>query len=642
MRQGPRGLGAVVERARPHTRLADSDAAVREGGSGFVRREPWLMLLVVAIAVALSVYCILRYDHFGASIDLTLFDQAIWHYSHFQAPFSTIKGFDLLGDHLTPSVALWAPLYWVWADPRLLLAAASALAAASIVPVFLFARDRVGRAAGYGIAVAYAVFWGLQTGIGYEFHEVDLGPAMIALAILLADRRRWGLFAGVIAITLGIKEDLSLFVAAFGVLFLTRRQWRPGAALVVAGVGWYFLATVILIPDLSSLHGFTYWTYTQFGPNLPAAAGYALLHPWRLLTVGLSPSVKTHTLLDLFAPFLFMPLFSRWFILAIPLLGERFLSTRPAFWGTNYHYSLAVAPVLAMSAADGLANVTRALSARVTIRAWMPAAAMALVSLAYGFALYTPLNALTHPSFYTTPSFVVAANRAIAHVPSGAPVTATDAVLPHVSTRSYAQLITAGPVVPDYLIVNLGDPVGRPGGTSTFAREGEIEVADLVHATPVYYFDDWLVAKATSTPTNGVLKPFPRDLARPLFRYAIGWGYLLNRNLAQLLYCHRADSVCWAGARARFLRAQAILLREMATAIDRSSGACASIGAQARAAVREVGDRLADAIELAQKSHPTQLHTILGRLATDVNYQDLPGRPNRYLVLCAPRADNTQ
>ena len=43
--------------------------------------------------------------------DLAIFDQAVWHYSRWEAPFSSIKGFNVLGDHFTPILSLAGPFY---------------------------------------------------------------------------------------------------------------------------------------------------------------------------------------------------------------------------------------------------------------------------------------------------------------------------------------------------------------------------------------------------------------------------------------------------------------------------------------------------------------------------------------------------
>ena len=109
--------------------------------------EPWLLPLVGLVAVIDAFASIVRHVNFGSGTDVAIFDQVVWHYSRFEAPYSSIKYENILGDHFHPLVAVLAPLYWVWSDPRMLLIAQSLLVAASIVPVFLFARSRFGRAA---------------------------------------------------------------------------------------------------------------------------------------------------------------------------------------------------------------------------------------------------------------------------------------------------------------------------------------------------------------------------------------------------------------------------------------------------------------------------------------------------------------
>ncbi len=104
----------------------------------------WRLAAVVLITFAVdAVASVARYDHLGSGIDLAIFSQAVWHYSHLQAPVSTIKGEDILGDHFHPIIALLAVLYRLWQDPRTLLLAQAALLAASAVPVFGFARRRL-------------------------------------------------------------------------------------------------------------------------------------------------------------------------------------------------------------------------------------------------------------------------------------------------------------------------------------------------------------------------------------------------------------------------------------------------------------------------------------------------------------------
>jgi uncharacterized membrane protein len=612
----------------------------------FARSEPWLFVLVVVMAVSMSLYCVVRYESFGAGLDLSLFDQAIWHYSHFQAPYSTIKGFDLLGDHFHPTVALLAPLYWVWSDPRLLLTAASLLVAASIVPVFLFAPDRLDRLESYLIAFAYAVFWGLQIGVGYEFHEVDLGPLLIALAIVLADRQRWAWFYLVIALTLGVKEDLGLFVAFFGVYLVTRRDSWRGVALIAIGLGWYELATRVFIPDLNAIHGYTYWTYGELGKNLPSALWALIKAPWRLFTIGLSPSVKAHTLLYLFAPFAFLSLCSRWFLLAIPLLAERFLSTRSALWGTNLMYSLTIAPVLTCSAAQGLTNLRRWLPPRFQSVTKLIAPAAALASLALTISIaYSPFRIITQSSFYNGSPFQKAADAAIAHVPSGAPVTANDALLTHLSARRFASEIAPNRGLEGYLVANLGEPVGASTGNPSYRALGSVLTGELAHTTPVFY-DDYVIVSKLPPPgqqaTNGVIAPLSAIIARPLLRLTATWQTAVSKELLASYSCyisaaHTPATPC-SGHRLSVLeRADSSFLAQLALAGRMATGPCRQLAGQAYGSVADLGRDLVKLGEIDPAQARGEFLALAARISLNINYRDLIGHVERFDVLCTPR-----
>lgn len=63
-----------------------------------VRREPWLVALTALTALAYATFSVLRHLHYGSyAFDLGIFDQAIWHYSRFEVPETTIFGLPSTG-----------------------------------------------------------------------------------------------------------------------------------------------------------------------------------------------------------------------------------------------------------------------------------------------------------------------------------------------------------------------------------------------------------------------------------------------------------------------------------------------------------------------------------------------------------------
>ncbi len=166
-------------------------------------------------------------------------------------------GYNLLGDHFHPLVALWAPLYWVWPDPRMLLAAQAALVAASVVPVVRFSRRRLGPAASLAVGAVYGLSWPLQRMIQFDVHEIAFAVPLIAVVVDQLDlviaaerssviaaerpsviaaerpsapgvgfewrRYRW-LLVACLAL-LGVREDMGAFVVLVAALVVLRRPW---------------------------------------------------------------------------------------------------------------------------------------------------------------------------------------------------------------------------------------------------------------------------------------------------------------------------------------------------------------------------------------------------------------------------------
>lgn len=73
-----------------------------------------------------------------------LYDQAVWQYANFQWPYNTIKDRFILGDHLTLTLPLLAPLFWLWDDVRMLLIFQAFWISFSALAIYKIARIRFG------------------------------------------------------------------------------------------------------------------------------------------------------------------------------------------------------------------------------------------------------------------------------------------------------------------------------------------------------------------------------------------------------------------------------------------------------------------------------------------------------------------
>src|SRR5205085_12307454 len=82
--------------------------------------------VVLAAALALAVFALSWYRHAtfrSGTLDLAVFDQAIWKLAHFHSPYVTTIGWNAFADHVSPVLLLFVPFYWVAATPLWLFAA---------------------------------------------------------------------------------------------------------------------------------------------------------------------------------------------------------------------------------------------------------------------------------------------------------------------------------------------------------------------------------------------------------------------------------------------------------------------------------------------------------------------------------------
>jgi uncharacterized membrane protein len=394
-----------------------------------------LAAFTAGTAAIYAVFALQQHANFRtASYDLVIFDQAMRGYAGLGAPVAPVKGvhngfgadFSILGDHFSPVLALWAPLYWARPDPTTLLLAQAVCLAIAAPIVWLAARRLVGRRAAWLVTVAFALSWPIQEALAADVHEVAFAVPLLALVVerLLADRV--GQAAAVSLALLLVKEDMGLVVGALGVLIALRwagPRRRLGLGLAVVGLAAVVLTVRVLIPAFGGRAGY----YASY---------YSVDDPFGAVRLLVTPGTKLELLLWLTVPVGLLCLASPLSLLVAPLLLERLMSANPNHWGTTHHYNAYLAPVLVLAAAA----VAARLPARWRQR-WAVTACAASVVLCAVF----PFQRLLHPAEWQTTERERAAAEAVATVPDGATVEAVNALGPHLTARTRVLLLDATP-----------------------------------------------------------------------------------------------------------------------------------------------------------------------------------------------------
>jgi uncharacterized membrane protein len=300
-----------------------------------------------------------RFGTFG--FDLGIFDQGVWLLSRFQEPFVTIRGLPLFGDHASYILLLVAPLYWIWASPWLLLLLQAVCLAVAAVSVYLIGARRLGSPlAGLAVAAAYLAYPAMQWAAVWHFHPETLAAGFLGLAALAADRQRWRPMAVWLVLALLCKEDVGLVVAGFGALLWVTGHAPVGRRVLAAGLGWFLLAALVLIPltnGRTSPHLELNYGITGSGPSVVLEAVPALArNGWKSVTEGKGDTY----LLLIFAPFLGLPLLDpRWLLPVAPPILLNLAATHGYQQEIRYQYLATSAPFLALATIAGLRVLAR-------------------------------------------------------------------------------------------------------------------------------------------------------------------------------------------------------------------------------------------------------------------------------------------
>ncbi len=340
--------------------------------------------------------------------------------------------------HWSPSLALLWP---VVAVPRsaLGLQLVQAAATAACAPLLAalarpYAGARLAGRLGY-VALLYPPLLAL----GFdEFHELGLFTALVLAIVLCADRRSWIAFALCAAAAAGLREDAALTLivagAALCAIGLARRTEGRGLldgftpaprALAIAGgalalgcAGELIAYYGAITPRLGG------WVPSHFYVYPFAAGPLALIvapfvHPVEFARAIFTFGRLTYVL-EALVPLAFLPLRSRWSLLALPGAAIVLLANSGYVWRMGDHYAALWIPWLLVATVAAVARLSQRSGERAA-RGWTTAASVACAVFLVAFDPLHPLHYL-HPYYHDLAS----ARRAIGCVPKDASMATYD------------------------------------------------------------------------------------------------------------------------------------------------------------------------------------------------------------------------
>jgi uncharacterized membrane protein len=377
---------------------------------------------------------------FTGRFDMGNMVQAVWSTAHGHPLRMTgLQGEQIsrLAAHVDPILAVYAPLWWIWPSPYLLLVTQALAIGSGALPVYWLARKHLGSGrAGLGFACVYLLYPATGWLALNEFHPVALATPLLLFAFWFLDEDRPVPFALCAVAASLCKEEIALVVAGFGIWYaISRRRWVVGGAIVAVGAVWALVAIAVVIPHYNEGQASDFYgRYSEVGGSAGGIVKTALTHPQRIVEAAFSGR-DVRYLWELAMPLAFLCLLSPLaLVAAVPELALNLLSATTTQTSIHFHYTAGLIAPLLIAAILGASRFRRR-TVLVT--------AIAVVAAIVGAWHLGPIPGWRHApggqTFQSTAARVTdhdaIAEQALRLIPSGAVVSATNTLGAHLSAR---------------------------------------------------------------------------------------------------------------------------------------------------------------------------------------------------------------
>jgi hypothetical protein len=226
-----------------HARATVLPGSERRASPTLRPRTAKLILLATAITVAIMLgrLALLRHQNLQSNIyDLGLFSNALWNTAHGRFMASTfLPTGTFTSEHLTPTLALLAPLHWTGSGTEAMLLFSCAFLVSGVIPVYLLATREVGPNMGLALGLAYLGYPALHANALWDFHELgQRRAAAVTVALCLAS----------LACAMAIMPDADTHLDRYKTLTPDRSHGTPGLLWTIA-LQPTLIASHVMRPD---------------------------------------------------------------------------------------------------------------------------------------------------------------------------------------------------------------------------------------------------------------------------------------------------------------------------------------------------------------------------------------------------------
>lgn len=440
-----------------------------------------VLRMVMGAAIAFFLFTLIltlhRHYTFYSSYDQGIFNQVFWNNLHgrfFQSTLSSQLSTNVvhngevpevfyhrLGQHFTPALLLWLPLYALFPYPATLTVLQVTLVTAAGLVLYVLARQYLEPPLSAMITVSFYCANAVLGPTLSNFHDICQIPLFMFTLLLAMEKRWWWLFWAVAVLILAVREDsgVSLFGVGF-YMILSKRYPRIGLAVCTLSFGYMIVLTNLIMPLFSEdiSQRFMMERFGQYADGDEASTLEIIWgmvsNPLRLIVELFSPLDRTiKYLLGQWLPLAFVPAIApaSWMIAGFPLL-KLLLGKGMSVLAISIRYAMTVVPGLFYGTilwwarkqnrgAEGMSNSQSPISNSFR-RFWIICLSLSLFftftsnpNRTLYFLIPDSIQPLVYVSLPRQWEHVSQVRPLLAQIPPDASVTASTYLIPHLSGR---------------------------------------------------------------------------------------------------------------------------------------------------------------------------------------------------------------
>ncbi|MEA5421251.1 DUF2079 domain-containing protein [Spirulina sp. CCNP1310] len=397
------------------------------------------------------------------SFDQGIFNQVFWNSLQgrwFQSSLSAIESishpmpevaYRRLGQHFTPALLLWLPIYAIARNSTILLILAVGIITAGGLMLYQLARLRLPPHLALLLMIGFYTSRAVAGPTLGNFQDLCQLPLFMFGLFWALEKRAWGWFALWGGLVLAVREDAAIVVFSVGLyLLVSRRQVWVGAIACLVSFSYAVIVTTYIMPLFSDdvAQRFLVIHFASFVEGDRTSSLELLIrilrNPVRLLQQLLTPFDLTFNyLLTQGLPLALLPFLAptTWILILCPL-SVIFLRDDP--WGLAVHmrYALAVVPGLWYGAILWWDAHPHWAKKRWIQRAWQGCIALSIVFTisanphrALSFFIPDSVTPWVAAPPWTQWPHAAVLNETLKAIPPNASVTASNILIPHLSNR---------------------------------------------------------------------------------------------------------------------------------------------------------------------------------------------------------------